>query len=87
MKKTIIFCVAATLLIGGAALAAADDAAAPDIAPASCPVVGAAREAGLLVLGIGWEAVRIVLPDWCPAKRKDIDGLLERIPPEREVSP
>ncbi|GEM_PF-3336040 len=44
--------------------------------------VSGARELGLFVLGIGWEAVRIVLPEACPEKDKDIDELIRSI---REV--
>jgi hypothetical protein len=87
MRKTIILCVAAFLLIGWGVSAQAEDAAVPAVGSASCPVMGAAREVGLLVLGVGWEAIRIVLPDSCPAKQKDIDGLLEGVPSERKMSP
>lgn len=87
MKKAAVLYITAFLLTGWAVSAQTEDAAVPDVGAASCPVMGAAREVGLLVLGVGWEAIRIVLPDSCPAKQKDIDGLLEGIPPDREVSP
>lgn len=78
MKKAMVLFIAACLALGPALWISADDGSAPETpSGAACPVAGAARELGLLVLGIGWEAVRIVLPDWCPAKDKDIDGLLE----------
>lgn len=76
MRKTIILCVAASLLIGwGVLLPAAESAETAGSSPAACHAVGVARELGLLVLGVGWEAVRIVRPS-CPAKEKDIDALI-----------
>jgi hypothetical protein len=88
VKKTIILCIAASLLIGWALLIPAAEETGNAGAPAaSCPVMGAARELGLLVLGVGWEAARIVLPASCPAKQKDIDGLLHGTPPEPKTSP
>ncbi len=78
MKKTIVLYVAAFLLVGWAApLPAAESTETVRPTSAACPVVGVVRELGLLVLGVGWEAVRIVLPDSCPAKEKDIDALIE----------
>jgi hypothetical protein len=83
MRKTIILCIAASLLIGwGAFLPAAESAEAVRPSPAACPAVGAVRELGLLVLGVGWEAVRIVLPS-CPAKEKDIDALIGGTPSDQ----
>jgi hypothetical protein len=74
MKRWIVVAILALVLSAGAVfpLAAADEPAAAS----ACPALGMAREMGLLVLGIGWEAVRIVLPDSCPAKHKDIDALV-----------
>ncbi len=78
MRKTIVLCVAAFLLVGWAALLpAAESTETARPASVACPAFGVARELGLLVLGVGWEAVRIVLPDSCPAKQKDIDALIE----------
>ncbi|MBN1572840.1 MAG: hypothetical protein JW984_06540 [Deltaproteobacteria bacterium] len=61
--------------------ATANDDAENSIPPASskriCTMaVSGGRELGLLVLGIGWEAVRIVLPEARPEKDKDIDELI-----------
>ncbi len=61
-------------LIGVTATAPTGGAATGAGAPGS--VLGWGRELGLLVAGIGWEAVRIVLPESCPAKHKDIDQLI-----------
>jgi hypothetical protein len=74
MKMWIIAAILAIVLSGGAVgwPATADEPATTS----ACPALGMAQEMGLLVLGIGWEAVRIVLPDSCPAKHKDIDALL-----------
>ncbi len=77
MKKIMLICIAGMLLAGLSAVSPAADMGEATITPAAaCPVMGTARELGLLVLGIGWEAVRIVLPESCPAKEKDIDGLI-----------
>jgi hypothetical protein len=75
MKMWIIAAILAVVLSTGAvgSLGATTDEPATTSA---CPALGMAQEMGLLVLGIGWEAVRIVLPDSCPAKHKDIDALL-----------
>jgi hypothetical protein len=87
MKKALALAIAAFVLAGWAEpLIAADTTPSPGT-PVACPVIGAVRELGLLVLGIGWEAIRIVLPDSCPEKQKDIDGLLKGREPDRELSP
>ena len=36
-------------------------------------------ELGLLVLGVAWDAVRIVMPKSCPERDKDIDELVRTI--------
>jgi hypothetical protein len=36
-------------------------------------------ELGLLVLGVAWDAFRIVMPKSCPEKDKDIDELVRTI--------
>ena len=36
-------------------------------------------ELGLLVLGVAWDAVRIVMPKSCPERDKDIDELIRTI--------
>jgi len=88
MKRAVILSVISLLLLGVAGFVRAEDATpSADTPPAACPVMGMAREVGLLVLGVGWEAVRIVLPDACPAKEKDIDRLLGAGPPGRNPSP
>ena len=83
--KKISICLLTVFLLSlfGLSIVAADDAeiSAP---PASerrlcATAVGGVRELGLLVLGIGWEAVRIVLPEACPEKDKDIDELIQSI--------
>jgi hypothetical protein len=79
MKKVISFVLVLGLLLSPAYIIASnsvDKDEATDKCSASGVVVGGARELGLLVMGITWEAVRIVLPEWCPAKEKDIDQLL-----------
>lgn len=68
-----------SLLIFSVALAR--DIGETPIPPVSSKTTGikainGARELGLLVLGIGWEAVRIVLPKACPERDKDIDELI-----------
>ena len=42
-------------------------------------IASGSRELSLLVLGIGWEAVRIALPEACPMKEKDIDGIVSSL--------
>lgn len=81
--KKISICLLLTFLLSlfGLSTIAAADNAGNSITPASknriCAMtISGARELGLLVLGIGWEAVRIVLPDACPEKEKDIDELI-----------
>jgi len=39
-------------------------------------IVGGLTELGLLACGIAWECVRIVLPEGCPLKERDIDDLV-----------
>ncbi len=53
-----------------------NDEAVTNKCSASGVLVGGAREFSLLIMGIVWESVRIVLPESCPAKEKDIDALL-----------
>jgi hypothetical protein len=79
MKKTVALLLAASILLP---LYAAAESGPDKTLPASdartpSTVIGFARELSLLVAGIGWEAVRIVLPESCPAKHKDIDKLLD----------
>jgi len=42
-------------------------------------IASGSRELGLLVLGIAWEGARIVLPEACPMKEKDIDGIVSSL--------
>ena len=74
MKRHIVIVTLVAVL--GLALVgpAGAQAGTPTSAPGS--VLGFGRELGLLVLGFGWDAVRIVLPDAWPAKHEDIDQLL-----------
>lgn len=75
MKKRVITFI---LLLVFSGVAIPSFGAGEEAAPSPCPAIGFARELGLLVLGIGWESVRIVLPDSCPLKEKDIDRLMEQ---------
>jgi hypothetical protein len=88
VKKAVIVCIAMALVIPWTVPIFADEETDNSgVSSARCPALGAAQELCLLVLGIGWEAVRIVLPDSYPAKDKDIDGLLGEIPSDRSVTP
>jgi hypothetical protein len=89
MKGKVLLIVLVMILaapsIGAAAAPAGGDTSAGASVPGS--VLGMGRELGLLVLGIGWEAVRIVLPESCPAKHKDIDRLIHSEPDTTSLSP
>jgi len=39
-------------------------------------ILGGLTELGMLAFGIAWEGVRIVLPEGCPLKERDIDDLV-----------
>lgn len=60
--------------------AAGDAGKNPTLQPSSKAIgtkaVTGARELGLLVLGVGWDAVRFVMPKSCPDRDKDIDELI-----------
>jgi hypothetical protein len=39
-------------------------------------VMGGLTELGMLAFGIAWEGVRIVLPEGCPLKEREVDDLV-----------
>ncbi len=64
--------------------ASAMETATPSNTPASTEpmrikAVYVVSELGLLVLGVAWDAVRIVMPKSCPERDKDIDELVRTI--------
>lgn len=64
--------------------ASAVEAAAPSSIPASTELIRTkaiygVSELGFLVLGVAWDAVRIVMPKSCPERDKDIDELVRTI--------
>lgn len=80
MKKGIyiilLLCFLLTPFFAAASGVVDNDEAVTNKCSASGVLVGGAREFGLLIMGIVWESVRIVLPESCPAKEKDIDEML-----------
>ncbi len=81
VKSLILIFVLSLFIVSNAS---AMETAAPANTPASneptrVNAIYGASELGFLVLGIAWDAVRIVMPKSCPEKDKDIDELVRSI--------
>ncbi|MBN1883657.1 MAG: hypothetical protein JW885_15925 [Deltaproteobacteria bacterium] len=74
---TVMLCL--LLVIGAHGAMGGTDDVAPNTEDRVSPggvIVGGVTELGMLALGIVWEGVRIVLPEGCPLKEREIDDLV-----------
>jgi hypothetical protein len=82
LSRCILFVFLLSLFVSTGA-AAGDAGNSPTPQPSGKAIgtkaVTGARELGLLVLGVGWDAVRFVMPKSCPEREKDIDELIHSI--------